>query len=86
MNLSKNGNPLKAIGFRRAIDLMRQPETRLVRTNSTGGEIFYVVPGGYVEPDTAVKIIKHPQVIASEDGMWPGMSQTWRFTAAGPRA
>jgi len=76
--LSKNGKPLKAIGFRKALDLMRQrPETRLILSKSKTGNVFYLAPGGYVEPDTADKIIKHPQVSASEDGMWPGMSQTW---------
>jgi hypothetical protein len=79
MILSNNGNPLKAIGFLKAMDLMRLPGTRLVRTRSTTGDVFYVVPGGYVEPDTAAKIIKHPQVVAGEDVMWPGMSQTWRL-------
>jgi hypothetical protein len=72
--------PPKAIGLRRALDLMRQhPETRLVLTKCGTGDVFYLAPGGYVEPDTADKIIKHPQVSASEDGMWPGMSQTWRL-------
>jgi hypothetical protein len=78
--LSRNGNQLKAIGFKRAMDLMRLPQTRLVRTHSERGPVFYVVPGGYVERDTAHKIIKHAQVHASEDGMWPGHSQTWRLT------
>jgi hypothetical protein len=71
----------KAIGYKKAIDLMRLPGRRLVRTHSERGAVFYVVPGGYVEPDTAQKIIQHPQVRASEDGMWPGMSQTWRLGA-----
>jgi hypothetical protein len=79
MLLSQNRKPLKAIGYKKATDLMRLPGTRLVRTRSAHGDVFYVVPGGYVEPATAAKIIKHPQVIASEDGMWPGMSQTWRL-------
>jgi len=79
MRLSKNGNPPKALGFNKAMDLMRQPGTRLV--NQAGS--YYVGPrGGYVEPDTAHKIIKYPQVVGSKDGMWPGMDQTWRLQAA----
>jgi hypothetical protein len=76
--LSKNGKPLKAIGERKGIDLMRRGST-LIQTNSQTGGVFYLAPGGYVEPDTAAKIIKHPQVVAGEDGMWKGMSQTWRL-------
>ena len=79
MTAGPNGKQSKAIGYNRAIDLMRLPETRLVQTHSERGTVFYVVPGGYVEPATAQKIISHPQVRASEDGMWPGMSQTWRL-------
>ena len=69
----------KAIGFNRAMDLMRKPEARLLRTHSDGGSAFYVVPGGYVPPDTAREIINHPLVRASEDSLFPGMSQTWRL-------
>jgi len=61
----------KAIGYKRAIDLMRLPGRRLVQTHSERGAVFYIVPGGYIEPDTARKIIQHSLVRASEDGMWP---------------
>jgi hypothetical protein len=79
--LSKNGKALKAIGFSRAMDLMRLPGTRLIKSRSGDSEFaHYVVPGGYVEPDVAEKIKKHPQVTASQDGLWPGLDQTWRVT------
>jgi hypothetical protein len=67
------------LSYRKAIDRMRMPETRLVQTHSPQGDAFYVVPGGYVEPDTAEKIIKHPQVVGSPDGLFPNMPQTWRI-------
>jgi hypothetical protein len=68
MMLSKNVKSLKAIGERKGIDLMRRGST-LIQTNSQTGGVFYLAPGGYVEPDTAAKIIKHPQVVAGEDGV-----------------
>jgi hypothetical protein len=78
--LSKNGYQLKAIGFKKAIDLMRLPGTRLIKTyNGAGGSAHCVVPGGYIEPDVAEKIKNHPQVAAAPDGLWPGHSQTWRI-------
>ena len=78
--LSKNGKPLKAIGFNRAMDLM-MADARLVKMHVDGSPIYYIVPGGYVEPSTAEKINTHPQVTASEDGMWPGHSQTWKINS-----
>jgi hypothetical protein len=47
------------------MDLMRQPNTRLVRTNNGDGSCaYYLMPGGYVEPDVAAKIKKHELVSA----------------------
>ena len=52
----------KTLGYARAIEAMRRPETRLVRMNNgqTGGGItFYVVPGGRVEDSVADQIVAH---------------------------
>jgi hypothetical protein len=78
-HLSRNGNPLKAIGFRKAIDLMRLPGTRLIQQKTEVGAVHYVVPGGYVSPATAQKIKDHPRVLTGRDGLWPGHEQTWRM-------
>jgi hypothetical protein len=75
--MTKKRQPPKAIAYTKALDMMRKPEVRMIKT----GDVFYVVPGGYVEPKTAEKLMQHPQVRAAEDGLWPGMSQTWRITA-----
>ena len=77
-------HPLKAIGLKRAIELMRLPNTRLVRMVTDGspdGFAHYVVPGGYVEPSTADKIKARPDVVAGNDGLFPGHDQTWRVMA-----
>jgi hypothetical protein len=76
--LTKKRQSPKAIGYRKAVDMMRKPEGMLIKT----GGVHHLEPGGYyVEPKTAEKLIQHPQVRAAEDGLWPGLSQTWRFTA-----
>jgi hypothetical protein len=78
--LSKTGNQLKAVGYKKAIDQMRLPGTRLIKTYyGSGGCVHYVVPGGYIEPDVAEKIKNHPQVTAGQDGLWPSHPQTWRI-------
>ena len=68
--------PPKAIGFKKGLEMMRLG-ARLIKTCV----VYSLDPGGYVEPKTAEKLIQHPQVRAAEDGLWPGLSQTWRFTA-----
>ena len=74
--------PLKAIGLKKALELMRVDGHRLMSmhtTDSPNGKAFYVVPGGYVEPDTAQKIIARPDVIPQDDGLFPGHPQTWKM-------
>jgi hypothetical protein len=79
--LPKNGKPLKATGLNKAMDLMRVPDARLVKMHVDGSPTYYIVPGGYVGPSTAEKIKSHPKVTASEDGMFPGHSQTWKINS-----
>ena len=70
----------RASRFQKAMDLMRRPGARLIKTHtSNGGCSHYIAPGGYIEPEVAEQIKKHPLVRAGEDGMWPGLSQTWRI-------
>lgn len=76
--------PLKAIGFKKALDLLRLPGRRLVfmhTPSSPNGRAYYVVPGGYVEPETAQKIIAQADVICGKDGLFPGHAQTWRISS-----
>jgi hypothetical protein len=67
--------------FQKAMDFLRRPDARLIKTHtSNGGCAHYIAPGGgYVDPEVAEQIKNHPLVTASEDGMWPGLSQTWRI-------
>jgi hypothetical protein len=73
--------PPAAIGYRRAIEILRRPGARMIKMythKSPEGYACFVVPGGYVSPETAKKIQEHPQIVASHDALFPGMTQTWR--------
>jgi hypothetical protein len=72
--------PPKSIGYKKAIEKMRQPGTRMIRQytrQSRDGYAHFVVPGGYVEPEVAQKIKDHPQIVGGKDGFFPGHDQTW---------
>jgi hypothetical protein len=69
------------LGYRKAIDRMRQSGARLIKTHGACGYVHYVVPGGYVDPATAERLKKHPLVRAGEDGLFPGHTQTWRVVS-----
>ena len=78
----KSNKPLKEVSLKKAFELMRKPETRLVKMftrASPEGFAHYVLPGGYVSSATAEKIKQHPLVHASKDGLFPGHDQTWRL-------
>ena len=62
----------------RAMDRMRTG-SRLVHRHARGGRNWFVMPGGAVTDEVATKIRSHPRVVASVDGLFPGLSQTWRM-------
>jgi hypothetical protein len=47
--------------------------------NTVHGPKWFIVPGGEVSAETANRIRGMSQVVASEDALFPGLSQTWRF-------
>ena len=68
--------------FDKAMALMRLPDTRLIKTNNPDGSCVYdIVPGGRVDSDVAEKIKGHPQTTPCNDGLWPGLSQTWHVVS-----
>jgi hypothetical protein len=72
-------NPPKSLGIKRALDLLRLPGHRLVLMHAKApeGTAYYVVPGGRLDRSDAQKILTRPDVVAGEDGLFPGHSQTW---------
>jgi hypothetical protein len=43
------------------------------------GSKHFIVPGGEVSDEVAAKIKASGNVVASKDGMFPGLDQTWRM-------
>ena len=74
----------KPIGFRKARDMLRLPGRSLMLMHthtSKDGRAYYIVPGGYVEPEVAHKLIELPECRANGDGLFPGVTQTWKISA-----
>ena len=66
----------------KALDLMRRPGAFLYINKSPareGCDEFWIHPGGRVEPAVGRKLIEHPQVRPAEDGMFKGLSQSFRI-------
>jgi hypothetical protein len=64
----------------KAMNLMRRPDAHLIQVNGREQPQWYIAPcGARIDPRIAEQIKAHPQVRGGEDGMWPGLSQTWRM-------
>ena len=79
MNKKSKPRASGRLTYERAIEAMRRPSTRLVRMHGGSAGGFYVVPSGPVENAVAAKIMEHPFVRGSADGLFPGHDQTWRM-------
>ena len=55
--------------------------SRLVHMHVKLGPSWYIIPGGPVADAIAEKLRTHPAVIGGEDGLFPGLDQTWRMAA-----
>lgn len=68
------------LGLKKAVDLlMHRSGTRLMVMHSSDGNHFYVVPGGRVDRDAAMKIISRDDVVSFDDGLFPGNPQSWKM-------
>jgi hypothetical protein len=72
--------PTKVTRIRRATDLMRAGSA-LLQMHNARGIGWYLVPGGEVEENVAVALLERPDIQPAEDGLFPGSSQTFKFTA-----
>src|SRR5258706_12734287 len=72
------------LSLKKALEFMRGGNGRQRACLLKSAGIFYVVPGGYVEPDTAKAIKKRPDVIGGEEGVWP--HHDWKKGFVLPRA
>lgn len=71
----------KMIAANRAADVLRKPDRRLMKmhTNTPEGSQWFIVPDGQVSEATAKELIKRADVIACEDGLFKGVSQSWKI-------
>lgn len=79
----KNGylRPPKSFDLDAAINKMRLG-ARLLKMSTVKapeGTAFYVIPGGLVDPVDAQKIIERPDVHVFDDGLFPGIPQSWKI-------
>ncbi len=66
------------ITLKKAVDRM-MAGARLMRMNNQVGTSWYLVPGGEVTEDVARLLTQRPDVVSSEDGLFPGIPQTYRI-------
>jgi hypothetical protein len=61
-----------------AADLMRAGGT-LQKMHGNSGLRWYVVPGGEITENVASALLARPDVQPANDGLFPGISQTFRL-------
>ena len=69
----------------RAADLMRTGSV-LTKMHLATGTGWFLVPGGEVTASVAVALLARPDVQPNHGGLFPGISQTFRFTASNGQA
>lgn len=75
----------KTISLRRAMDLLRIHGNWMMMENNRDGASYWVMTrpaharGGRLSKEDAYTILKQPNLIAFEDGLFPGNSQCWRL-------
>lgn len=65
--------------LRKALDMMHEGSALMQMNKSGDSKAWYLVPGGEVSGDVAQAIIAMPNVHGNEDGLFPGISQTWKM-------
>jgi hypothetical protein len=65
--------------LKKAVDLLRLPDARMMKMTAPDGASYFIVPGGRLHDGDAEKILKRIDLIAFEDGLFPGNSQCWRL-------
>lgn len=59
--------------------LMHKPGTFLMLMHTPEGRAYFVVPGGRVRSDDAAKIIARPDIVPHDNGLFPGIHQSWKL-------
>ena len=69
------------LSLRRAEDLLRAGST-LVQMNTKHGLVWFAVPGAELQDGVGEKLLERPDVQPSNEGLFPGISQTYRMRKA----
>jgi hypothetical protein len=81
MMKAANANTRRAIS--RVKDQMRGGSLLMVM-HTTGDQKWFVVPGQEVDSNIAKRVIEEPDVLQQADGLFPGVSQTYKITSRPP--
>jgi hypothetical protein len=65
--------------LRKAIDYMHEGSALMQMNKSGDAKAWYLVPGGEIDDNTAQALIAMPNVKPNDDGLFPGISQTWKI-------
>lgn len=65
--------------LRKAVDLMHNGSILMQMNKPGDAKAWYLVPGGEIPNELAETLINLPNVRAGNDGLFPGMSQTWKL-------
>lgn len=68
------------MNLRKAVDLMHAGSLLMQMNKAGDARAWYLIPGGEVPDDVAQDLIRRSNVIAMNDGLFPGISQTWKMT------
>jgi hypothetical protein len=71
----------RKITERYAVELMRDGRRCLAQMHTNSGMKWFVVPDGEVTDKVAKALLEHPRIQPSDDGLFPGISQTFRFVS-----
>ena len=64
---------------REAVEFMRDGQHHLAQMHTKAGLKWFVIPGGEVTDTVAQALLAHPHIQPNNDGLFPGISQTFRF-------
>jgi hypothetical protein len=62
-----------------AIELLRSGQRYLAQMHTRAGRKWFIVPGGEVDTKIAQELLARPDIQPANDGLFPGISQTFKF-------
>jgi hypothetical protein len=77
MPATQEGEAKMLLSETKAIEMMRE-RRRLMQLHTGGRVEWFIVPGGQVSAATAANILARPDVQPFDDGLFPGVPQTYR--------